>query len=299
MNGKARFRSKLTRTCRGERGVGKWTIVVKDAKENEYQGTWIDWHLKLWGEAVDASRATKLPMPQEDDDNDHANIATTTIAASITSIVHPTDVSDPQGNPEDHIDRPENMKSTSTDGSEAEQTGSPTEGEVSTGTGEAQSATSSPSNWISWLPSFGVSSHAQMWIYGAMGLIIAFCCGLGIYLWLARRKRLRNNPRSDYEFELLNEEEAEGLEPGEKGVLAGRKGRRTRGGELYDAFAGGSDEEDDFHGGYHDRPPAGEIQDDDDDENAHHVLESDDDDDDDEEEDQKPESQSRLLGSGR
>lgn len=64
---------------------------------------------------------------------------------------------------------------------------------------------------------------------------------------MARRRRLRNSPRDTYEFELLDEEEAEGLTAGveKDGVVGGKK--RTRGGELYDAFAGGSDEEDEFY----------------------------------------------------
>ncbi|CRK06518.1 hypothetical protein BN1708_017084, partial [Verticillium longisporum] len=110
------------------------------------------------------------------------------------------------------------------------------------------------SNWISWLPSFGASTKAQVWIYGALALIVAFCSGLGIWFFIARRRKLRNSPRDDYEFELLNEDESEGLNRGEKGAAAGGKGRRTRGGELYDAFAGGSDDEEEFVGeGYHDQ----------------------------------------------
>lgn len=89
-------------------------------------------------------------------------------------------------------------------------------------------------------PHIRASKKAQIWIYGALGLIVAFCCGLGIYLWIARRRRL-NNSRDNYEFELIDEEEAEGLNPREK--TTGGKSRRTRGGELYDAFAEGSDDE--------------------------------------------------------
>jgi kexin len=80
---------------------------------------------------------------------------------------------------------------------------------------------------------------------------LVFCSGLGVYFYMARRRRLRNGEaRADYEFELLDDEEAEGLNSGEKGAAGrkGRTGRGTRGGELYDAFAGGSDddEEDEY-----------------------------------------------------
>jgi len=113
---------------------------------------------------------------------------------------------------------------------------------------------------------------------------------------MARRKRLRNSARDDYEFELLDEEEAEGLNSGEKKGAAGKKGgRRTRGGELYDAFAGGSDDEDDEFGAdeYRDRteemsgarqPEMSEKRgqtrglDDDEEEEEHHVVGDSDDD---------------------
>lgn len=59
---------------------------------------------------------------------------------------------------------------------------------------------------------------------------------------MARRKRLRNNPRDEWEFDLLQEDEAEGLNGAGK---INRKGGKRRAGELYDAFAAGSDDESD------------------------------------------------------
>ncbi|TVY33083.1 Kexin, partial [Lachnellula subtilissima] len=72
----------------GESGIGTWTIVVKDTIVNENNGTFIDWHLKLWGESIDASKATLLPMPTEDQDDDHDQIisSTTSISGSTTSV---------------------------------------------------------------------------------------------------------------------------------------------------------------------------------------------------------------------
>lgn len=70
---------------------------------------------------------------------------------------------------------------------------------------------------------------------------------------MQRRKRLRNNPRDDYEFEVLDtEEETRGLN-----IDASGKKVKRRAGELYDAFAGESDEElfsSDGEEGYRDAP---------------------------------------------
>ena len=87
---------------------------------------------------------------------------------------------------------------------------------------------------------------------------MGFCIGLGIYFYLARRKRLRNSARDNYEFDLIrDDEETEGL-------TGGRTKRRA--GELYDAFAAGSDDEDGLsvvdEGSeeYHDVAGAGKVR---------------------------------------
>ena len=265
----------FTNDFRGESGVGEWKVIVRDTVKNEHNGKFIDWHLKLWGESIDADKATLLPMPDEHDDDDH-DVIKPVVSTKIEG-EHP-EPTDPAGNPDDHIDRPTkqpNPKPTGTPEEEPEEEldeepeeepteqpdekpeekpeekPSETEEETGTSTEEAQEATSSPSSWINWFPSWGKSKKAQIWIFGAIGLILAFCAGLGAYLFIARRRRMRNDPRNNYEFELIQEDEAEGLNSGEKNTGAGiggrRGGRRTRGGELYDAFAGGSDEEPGFY----------------------------------------------------
>lgn len=243
---------------RGESGVGTWTVIVRDTKINEHNGTWVDWHLKLWGESIDASLAKPLPMPTEEDDDDHDMIMTTTIPP--TTVTPPpgfqTPGELPTATPTDHPDRPINTKPTNT--------ATLSTGEEETASSPSPSATEIASSWLpGFLPTFGVSPRTQAWIYASIALILIFCAGLGVYLYMARRRRLRNSPRDNYEFELLDEEEAEGLTAGttgEKGGAAGVLGgggggggrggkKRTRGGELYDAFAGGSEDEDEDSGG--------------------------------------------------
>ena len=237
---------------RGESGVGRWTIIVRDTISNENHGTFVDWRLKFWGESIDASKATLLPMPDEHDDEDHDIVIP--LVSTVFEGVHPEPTSI-SGNPSDHPSRPTKPGSPSGTDNDlpmiTDATG--TEDELATSTDVAQTSPTSSSSWISWFPTFGASKTAQIWIFGALGLIVAFCAGLGIYLWVARRRRLRNNPRNNYEFELLNDQEAEGLNSGEKNTTTGRRGRRTRGGELYDAFAGGSDDEEDAFEDYHDK----------------------------------------------
>ncbi|KAI1638922.1 pheromone processing endoprotease KexB [Biscogniauxia mediterranea] len=234
----------------GESGVGTWTLVIRDTNVNDNTGTFIDWHLKLWGESIDASKATLLPMPEENDDDNHDVTTTATPAVSTTSLPPPADPTNTgvPSLPTDHPDRPVKPSNTAV-------------GSGPTGTSEAEAAetTGTGSSWLpSFLPTFGVSSSTQVWIYGSIVLIVIFCAGLGAWLWFVRRKRLRNNPRDAYDFQPLNEEEMEGLNPAEKG-------QRRRGGELYDAFAGGSEDEDDNDDRDH-RSLVSEESDDDDEE---------------------------------
>ncbi|KAF3764476.1 pro-protein convertase [Cryphonectria parasitica EP155] len=249
----------------GESGIGTWTVIVKDTKVNEHNGTWVDWHLKLWGESIDASQVKLLPMPEEDDDADHDAIVTTTIPPSVVTppagFHTPGEL--PSATPTDHPDRPVNAKPTDVTGE----------------LDESPQATETASNWLpGFLPTFGVGPRAQAWIYAALALILIFCAGLGVYIFTARRRRLRNATPG-----------------GEKTAGAGGK-KRTRGGELYDAFAGGSDDEDEEGRFYRDHEegvegatsPGGDaaarekraLGDDDD----HHVLGSDSEDEGDERE---------------
>jgi kexin len=261
----------LTIYNRGESGVGKWTIVVKDTQVNEHSGTFIDWHLKLWGEAVNPKLATLIPMPEDTDDDDHDVIATTTAAATTTLVAVPTGTS-PAENPTDHPDRPVNSKPTGTSAGDASPTSS----------SPAESSTGEKSSWLpGFLPTFGVSAKTQVWIYGAIALIVIFCCGLGVYFYLARRKRLRNNPRDNYEFDIITDEEAQGLTQSAAGGRR-QKGKR-RAGELYDAFAAGSEDEDfsDFEAGddsgYTDKMEGADA---DEDADGKHVIGDDDDEED-------------------
>ncbi|KAL2063357.1 hypothetical protein VTL71DRAFT_5162 [Oculimacula yallundae] len=255
----------------GESGIGSWTVLVKDTDVNENNGTFIDWHLKLWGESIDPKKAVLLPMPNEHDDDNHTDVvSTTTIAGTTTSITPvPKPTAPLPANPSDHPDRP------------TKPTGSPaTPTSTSTGT-STPSATAAPSSWLpSFFPTLGVSPRTQIWIYGAAGLILIFCSGLGVYFYLARRKRLRNNPRDEWEFDLLEEDEAEGLNG--TGAKAGKKGNKRRAGELYDAFAAGSEDESD--GEYLDRDQGGDEREkklyEESDDEGRHVIGSDDEDED-------------------
>jgi kexin len=90
-------------------------------------------------------------------------------------------------------------------------------------------------------PTFGVSKGTQKWVYGSIVLIIIFLIGLCAFLIYMRRKKRWMN-RDDYGFEMIDHDDNDDA-AGANGAAAGKKGRRQRAGELYDAFAEGSDDE--------------------------------------------------------
>ena len=211
---------------------------------NEHNGTFTDWRLTLWGESIEGSKQELLPMPTEHDDDDHDVISVSASTATISTSAAET----PSINPTDHIDRPVNAKptvpapitgsSTSTSTSiEMVVTSKPTSTSTTSASPSA-STTAAPDTFLPhYFPTFGVSKKTQIWIYGSFAIIVVFCAGLGIYFLIQRRRRARIN-RDDYEFEMVNDDDAN------TGLSGRTKSKRSkRGGELYDAFAGESDEE--------------------------------------------------------
>lgn len=210
---------------------------MKDTNVNEHNGTFTDWRLTLWGECIDPSIQKLLPMPTENDDDDHdvisAEVSTATVATGMPEASH-------LANPTDHINRPVNVKPTAdVKPPLASSTATPT---ATASTTAIPSGTSIPSdNFLPhYFPTFGVSKRTQIWIYGALAIIVLFCAGLGTYFYVQRRKRIRNS-RDRYEFEMLDDQEGGGTGRNGRGVKGTRARRRA--GELYDAFAGESDEE--------------------------------------------------------
>jgi kexin len=230
----------------GETGIGKWTIIVKDTVPNNGKtGTFTDWRLKLYGESIDPEKQDPLPMPQDGEDDDHdKDVQTTTGQLGTTSVPLPTSgsttISITSLPTRPSIAKPSTNPTTSNSQSLPSNTAETTAILPPTATSNADSAAPTTGMTDPLLPSpfptFGVSRFSQAWIYGALALILIFCAGLALYLWLQRRKR--RGASDSYEFAMLEDQEET------DGMLETKGGRRKRrAGELYDAFAGESDEE--------------------------------------------------------
>ena len=207
---------------------------MKDTVVNDFNGTFTDWRLTLWGECIDPAIQEPLPLPMEHDDDDHDVISSSPTFVSITP-GQPQPSSFP-ANPTDHQDRPVNAKPSRPVGKPASASVAASASSTTLPDVPEEEDTSKEHFLPHYFPTFGVSKRTQIWIYGAFGIIVLFCAGLGTYFVIQRRKR-RRSEREDYEFEeLLDDEDT-------NGVTSGHRTKR-RAGELYDAFAGGSEEED-------------------------------------------------------
>lgn len=222
----------------GESGVGKWTVVVKDTNVNEHNGTFTDWRLRLWGEAIDAASQSLLPMPTEHDDDDH-DVDVHTPGVTTTSVEVPTETGTPAGNPDDHQDRPVNSKTSATPAPTS--VAPPTEDEKPEITPSPSPTPSSDHLLPHIFPTFGVTRTTQAWIYGSLTLIILFLIALGGYWAYVRRKRRRwmASSRDEYGFEMVDREDHDnGDADGVNGVgVAGGGRKKGKAGRLYDAFA--------------------------------------------------------------
>ena len=228
----------------GESGIGKWTVIAKDTNVNDHNGTFIDWRLKFYGEAIDPKKTSLLPLPNKNDDDDHDVIETQTASHHTTSVAVPTETGRPPGNPDDHQHRPVASKITTTAADTTTGLPSPVDDEV-VPTSDADTDEDESSFLPHPFPTFGVSKRTQIWIYGAIGLILVFLAVLGgWWYWMRRKKRWMN--RSEYDFELVGHEDDDDYDAsrGMNGNAdAGGGRRKKRAAQLYDAFAEGTDDE--------------------------------------------------------
>ena len=71
-------------------GVGTWRVLVKDTNVNGHIGTFINWRLNLWGEAINGSSKVPHSFPGEADDYGTETATMTSTAYTHDVMVDPT-----------------------------------------------------------------------------------------------------------------------------------------------------------------------------------------------------------------
>ncbi|KAK9367381.1 peptidase S8/S53 domain-containing protein [Lipomyces kononenkoae] len=221
----------------GETGIGTWTLTVYDTEMPDLKGTFEDWSMRIWGEAIDPSRAKPFPMPNESPVTEPAESTPTSMPATPPSTTADSTTSD--------------QLATSTAISAPSATTTTDEGGYEDDDEENDNdRVSHDSPVFGWIPTFGMSTDKVIWIYGAALLIVGFVALLVIYLCIQRRKnagykRTAGDGDGDgYEFQILRSRND--LETGRDGGNgAPRTGTRRKARDLYDAFEN-IDEDDAF-----------------------------------------------------
>ncbi|ANB14761.1 kexin KEX2 [Sugiyamaella lignohabitans] len=220
----------------GESGVGDWQLHVYNNKKETLDGELVDWTLKLWGEAKDASKARLFSLDEDNKpDNEVTPPASTSSPVPVESTTSPSPPppaettapaaapppaetttqppSEPSTNP---ASVPGAQTTPTTTATATKKPGADDEKvpvissapSATTSAAATASATATPSSIWSLIPTFGLTGKTLSWVYGSILIIAGFVLGVVSYIFLSRRKdllaRLRGRQsNSSYEFDLI------------------------------------------------------------------------------------------------
>jgi len=197
--------------------VGDWTIRVSDQASDKQSGCFLGWTMSLWGSTIDPGQAkeykvplivNQLPPVDQEDDAHGSQPSPTRVLTKPTA-----------GLPDDHGH------------AEGEAT-KPAFGSWPSSTSSTSTATSSPTLDEGWVSQVSNVISDQKWFFVAVGVVVLFSIGMGVFFWRRAVRRWRANYAS--------------LPPDEMPLSSMREGRQASGRtkELYDAFGEVSDDED-------------------------------------------------------
>ncbi|CCO31048.1 hypothetical protein BN14_05082 [Rhizoctonia solani AG-1 IB] len=170
--------------------VGKWTIRVSDQNTGAHNGSFLGWDMTLFGSVIDPAKVELWTVPDDPQDPNEtpppasttsttSTISTTSSTAESTSMEATKTGTKQHPKPTDHL--PD-------DHHEAEgEAHKPTFGNKTT------SATPTPTTPVP--VDEGYFAHmtdllkSQTWLFAALGAVVVFIIGVGIYFYRRRRQR--------------------------------------------------------------------------------------------------------------
>lgn len=216
----------------GETGIGTWTLRVFNGQDPNASGQIYDWTLKLWGQAKDASKTELYSL-----DNDRTLPGTPVEEGEEEDPVSQT--SEPSAPSVTHTDvpvRPVPSRHQSSTSEDVTPSPSPVEDtpSMSSSAAETPTATDNPdAGWSKLIPTFGLSKHTALWVWGSLLIILIFIIGVVTYIFLWKRRQLRLfKPIPTYDYDV-------------EGPAAQHRSRTEDGDEDL-----GVDDDDSYHGEY-------------------------------------------------
>lgn len=176
-----------------EEATGDWKLHVFNADKEDFNGTFVDWSLMLWGECEDPSKAELFSYDSKPADNNEPKESSSSAeviqsSATVSSGIHETTST--------------SVVATVTSSSATSATSKP---DTTVGTEAPTAEPSGSKEYDAFLPSFGMSSRTSTWVYGSLLLIIIFVIGVCGYIFFYKKKMglgrfSRISPSNEFEL---------------------------------------------------------------------------------------------------
>ncbi|KAG8752313.1 pheromone processing endoprotease [Ceratobasidium sp. 423] len=163
--------------------VGKWTIRVSDQHNGEHNGTFLAWQMTLFGSVIDPSKVELWTIPDDPQVPNEAPATTTITATATSTTAEPTSTTATQTGSKQH---PKPTDHLPDDHDQAE-------GEAHKPVFGNKTTTATPS--VSVPVDEGYFAHmsdllkSQTWLFAALGAVVVFIIGAGVYVYRRRRQR--------------------------------------------------------------------------------------------------------------
>ncbi|KAG8793900.1 pheromone processing endoprotease [Ceratobasidium sp. 428] len=163
--------------------VGKWTIRVSDQHDAAHNGSFLAWSMSMFGSVIDPSKVELWTVP--DDPVDPATVPATPITTTSTTMSATATKQHPK--PTEHLPGDHDTAEGEAHKPSFNAT-NPATGNNSTSTAPVQ-----PEQDEGYFSHMTDLLESQTWLFAALGAVVVFVIGAGVWLYRRRRSRMRDH----------------------------------------------------------------------------------------------------------